>query len=508
MYGKINYIDFTTASLKNDLEFRYDPMGNRTMKIEYASTGAKYTFYSRDAQGNIMATYTMTDDANDYVYLDEFDIYGSSRLGVNNIGKKMTELTWSGSSFSFTTGNKQYELTNHLGNVLATISDHKLPFSSNVNDGTVDYFLADITSSQDYYPFGMIMPERNWNSSSYRFGFNGKENDNEVKGTGNFISFEFRDYDSRLGRFVTIDPLSAKYPWQSPYAFAANNPILYVDIMGLGPGDPPTSTKSDANSIIENASKDLTQSDFYKNVSPEKFLSDLRSRVQNPTAFNQGHGTNFCWAAACLSYVWEKDPAGMSKAMINLYKTGEFVYFNGSYTTRSTPDDTYEAIGSSTFSNNADFNNVIDQMSTMTAASGLNCGIIHFDNDYDPGDEEDPMWSGGDLWKAKMLWNKMGYDVSIHGIDAGTWFNLDKGGLVTKLLNSSDIVLYVNSDAFKNGQRIGNFFGTHFIRVDLISTLSDSYDIHYWDYGQWKYRWGISYGLFNASTYGIIQIPR
>ena len=233
MYGKIKYIDFTTASLKNDLEFRYDPMGNRTMKIEYASTGAKYTFYSRDAQGNIMATYTMTDDANDYVYLDEFDIYGNSRLGVNNIGKKMTELTWSGSSFSFTTGNKQYELTNHLGNVLATISDHKLPFSSNVNDGTVDYFLADITSSQDYYPFGMIMPERNWNSSTYRFGFQGQEQDNEIKGEGNSINFKYRVHDPRLGRFLSIDPLAAKYPWNSPYAFSENRVIDGIELEGL-----------------------------------------------------------------------------------------------------------------------------------------------------------------------------------------------------------------------------------------------------------------------------------
>jgi len=233
VYGKIKYIDFTTASLKNDLEFRYDPMGNRTMKIEYASTGAKYTFYSRDAQGNIMATYTMTDDANDYVYLDEFDIYGSSRLGVNNIGKKMTELTWSGSSFSFTTGNKQYELTNHLGNVLATISDHKLPFSSNVNDGTVDYFLADITSSQDYYPFGMIMPERNWNSSSYRFGFQGQEQDNEIKGEGNSINFKYRVHDPRLGRFFSIDPLFKDYPWNSPYAFSENRLIDSRELEGL-----------------------------------------------------------------------------------------------------------------------------------------------------------------------------------------------------------------------------------------------------------------------------------
>ncbi|MGD9492295.1 MAG: hypothetical protein AB7V36_02950 [Bacteroidales bacterium] len=71
-----------------------------------------------------------------------------------------------------------YELSNHLGNVLTTVSDIKLTADGNT-DGVVDSYAAVITSSQDYYPFGMIMPERNWNSSSYRFGFNGQENQSE-----------------------------------------------------------------------------------------------------------------------------------------------------------------------------------------------------------------------------------------------------------------------------------------------------------------------------------------
>jgi hypothetical protein len=55
-----------------------------------------------------------------------------------------------------TRGLKEYELTNHLGNVLATVSDKKLGHSS--NDSTVDYYNADVVSAQDYYPFGMLQP--------------------------------------------------------------------------------------------------------------------------------------------------------------------------------------------------------------------------------------------------------------------------------------------------------------------------------------------------------------
>ncbi|WP_157761039.1 hypothetical protein [Chitinophaga caeni] len=34
----------------------------------------------------------------------------------------------------------------------------------------------------DYYPFGMQIPGRVFNGGGYRYGFNGKENDNEAKG--------------------------------------------------------------------------------------------------------------------------------------------------------------------------------------------------------------------------------------------------------------------------------------------------------------------------------------
>jgi RHS repeat-associated protein len=68
--------------------------------------------------------------------------------------------------------------------------------------------------------------------SSYLFGFNGKEKDDELKGEGNSLDFGARIYDSRLGRWLSLDPLMAKYPSMSPYNFCANNPIVFIDIDG------------------------------------------------------------------------------------------------------------------------------------------------------------------------------------------------------------------------------------------------------------------------------------
>ena len=57
-------------------------------------------------------------------------------------------------------------------------------------------------------------------TTTYRFGFNGMELDNEVSGEGNSIEYGGRSiYDSRTGRFSSIDPWTDKYPWQSTYAY-------------------------------------------------------------------------------------------------------------------------------------------------------------------------------------------------------------------------------------------------------------------------------------------------
>ncbi len=80
----------------------------------------------------------------------------------------------------------------------------------------------------------MVMPGRSYTyGSGYRYGFNGKENDNEVKGEGNQQDYGMRIYDPRLGRFLSVDPLTAKYPELTPYQFASNTPIQGTDFDGM-----------------------------------------------------------------------------------------------------------------------------------------------------------------------------------------------------------------------------------------------------------------------------------
>jgi RHS repeat-associated protein len=81
----------------------------------------------------------------------------------------------------------------------------------------------------------MVMDGRNYTAGSgYRFGFNGQEKENDISGVeGGHLVFEYRIHDARLGRFLSVDPLSKKYPWNSPYAFAENDVISFIDLEGL-----------------------------------------------------------------------------------------------------------------------------------------------------------------------------------------------------------------------------------------------------------------------------------
>jgi len=177
--GKIVTVE-RSGGAKSDLEFLYNAMGQRVCKIEKPRVSTVlqnedkwiYTIYSRDASGNVMATYQLsyTDltggNWRAEYDLKEHDIYSSSRVGIHydqqaavtrnftatiSVGNKLFPLTtsvWTNSSqypavsmisFARKLGNKAYELANHLGNVLETISDRRIGIPESANLGTATF---------------------------------------------------------------------------------------------------------------------------------------------------------------------------------------------------------------------------------------------------------------------------------------------------------------------------------------------------------------------------------
>lgn len=245
----------TTGSTLPDLEFHYNPFGLRIVKIEKTKDASgninsaedwNFTYYAHDANGQVMAVYDLeVGQTNLQARIAEFHIYGASRVGM----LKTEELIYDNGSITPSTsdvyqsilGDHRYELTNHLGNVQAVVTDRTVWNTIDAN------YEAVVVMTSDYYPFGMQMPERHNqygpSSDIYRYAYNGMEVDNEVSGNGNSYTTEFRQYDPRLGRWKSLDPLMSMFPWQSPYCAFDNNPIYYVDPYGLsatngGEGEP------------------------------------------------------------------------------------------------------------------------------------------------------------------------------------------------------------------------------------------------------------------------------
>ena len=225
------------------ISYRYDAASKRVEKKVVKDNQTSLTRYVLDAGGNVMAVYRDTTAVEQY-------LYGSARLGSFKRGVRQGVRTL---------GARQYELSNHLGNVLAVITDR-------VGMRT-DSTWAQVTSSCDYYPFGLTMKGRNYNDDVYRYGFQGQEKVDEFNSN---YAFEYRIHDPRLGRFLSIDPLFASFPWNSPYAFSENRVISAIELEGLEAVD--LNTGQIDNSL---SGQNLQTIQSTKNTSPWKDMANF-----------------------------------------------------------------------------------------------------------------------------------------------------------------------------------------------------------------------------------------
>jgi RHS repeat-associated protein len=238
--------------------------------------------YIRDASGNVMAVYKEEEPI-------EHHLYGSSRLGLALDKARPGQLKL---------GHRNYELSNHLGNVLAVITDNVNIVS---DEAESEWYSSKawptLLATNDYYPFGLGMEGRTsdlGDNEAYRYGFNGQENEDEISGSGNTVDFGERIYSPRIGRFLSADPLIVKqgqYPELSPYQFASLTPIQAIDLDGLEGliviriGDKPPS----------NFNKTLFASELQKRLIESGAHKDTRVVFENSKAYNDIGAWNRFW---------------------------------------------------------------------------------------------------------------------------------------------------------------------------------------------------------------------
>lgn len=194
----INNLPITVYTATQKIIYSYDAAGNRVRKlIVNNSTGATVSdiSYVNGADGKTEAIAWSYNGTN-YTY----NIWGNDMVG---------QIRMNGSSV-----NRFYYLKDHLGTIRMTVDA-----------------AANIVGYDDYYPYGMVMPTRSSVSSSEdaRYKFTMKERDAETT----YDYFGARYYDSRVGRWLSVDPLAEKYPNWSPYNYCLNNPLAIIDPNGM-----------------------------------------------------------------------------------------------------------------------------------------------------------------------------------------------------------------------------------------------------------------------------------
>ena len=163
-------------------------------------------------------------DGSTIAYLYAAD--GTKLRTVHKIGSTTTTTDYCG-NVVYENGSQKYLLTEEGYVTLADSKYHYYLKDHQGNNRVVISQSGTVEETNHYYPFGGVFAATN-NVQPYKY--NGKEFDN--KNGLNWYDYGARHYDAALGRFVSIDRFAEKYPLLSPYQYAANNPVVNVDVNG------------------------------------------------------------------------------------------------------------------------------------------------------------------------------------------------------------------------------------------------------------------------------------
>lgn len=172
------------------------------------------------------------------------------------------------------------------------------------------------------------MPDRQYSAGTgYRYGFNGKENDNEVKGEGNQQDYGMRIYDPRLGKFLSVDPLAQSFPWNSPYSFAEGDVMRSIDLDGAEKQIVTIKLFYDHNKVVVSTYKSVENGNnkfSLGNGTMYRFVISPETEISNRS------GNAIMFAGKRADIYLDFSIGGLFKDWINKFDAGIVVFGSGS----------------------------------------------------------------------------------------------------------------------------------------------------------------------------------
>ncbi len=198
-YNHLNLPTQVTLSNGN-IQYIYDALGIKLRKV-----------VNETGQSSVSTNY-----AGNFVYdNDVLTFFNTAEGYIEPAGAGVYEYT--------------YQYKDHLGNI-------RLSYK---NIGTTSIPDWQIQEENNYYPFGLKHKGYNYviNGTDHKYGFGGmEEQDDNVGGSQlNWLDFGARNYDASLGRWMNLDPLAEMMTRHSPYNYAFDNPVFFIDPDGMKP---------------------------------------------------------------------------------------------------------------------------------------------------------------------------------------------------------------------------------------------------------------------------------
>ena len=244
----------------------------------------------------------------------------------------------------------------------------------------------------------------------------------------------------------------------------------------------------------------LQQSMHWPNITPGKFLNNLKQNIEYPFKINTGRGTNFCAYGAITYTCFKNEPSRYIQCMLDLYRSGEAFYRDVKL---SPSEGIKNEAGLMIYQGDLDIHPA-DQVWFLSLADRFKGYLNFFNMRYKKGDEN-TLWASTNLAKFnRMLRRLCKYKVGSRGSDLIRPHSKDLPGFLEEKLSQGEVYLYLNNALLrkKNHNSVKKRIPSHYVVLMEISRTENDIIIKYWD-GSYKTVKEVSLNSLKQIIYGI-----